>query len=271
MGLQSTAGTLVESVVPLKKSAEPPKKPADTSTSSDGMVLSKGPAIPKSLVDPVLSTETLDRTRDRTITTRPGQRYREEGRAETYHAKSPRTCTNQRVVHVNHHNRELRQDATSNPTTYTTQTHWGTLDTTTPISTRTKAKSRPQSEEKPPTSPSTRAPDEEACPSEPEFIAVSSASKDTLSRLFTSDPKNRKLLHFDTIVAALEDAGLTAKRGGRCSGSAVTFKHRGGKGSITFHSPHPEPKIEFHKQRTWGTRLQNKFGWELAMFVERVG
>lgn len=108
-------------------------------------------------------------------------------------------------------------------------------------------------------------------PDSPEIILVSATSKETLSRLFTSDPKNKKLLHFDAIVKALDDAGLTAKRAGKCMGSAVTFKHRGGKGSISFHCPHPEPKIEFHKQRTWGTRLQNKFGWELETFVERVG
>lgn len=173
------------------------------------------------------------------------------------------------------HTKEVLPDATPEPS-YTEQTYWGTREEDTPTKPQPTAKVRHSSIDNtpPPSSPkailletSIQTPP----PAPAAKIPVSPKTLATLTTLLTSLPQHKQTLHFnDDIIPALNDLGFTAKRGGQCSGSAVTFKHRGG-GSIVFHRPHPDPRIGVHKQRTWGKRLQDKFGWELEMFVLREG
>lgn len=49
-------------------------------------------------------------------------------------------------------------------------------------------------------------------------------------------------------------------------GSEVLFRHVV-FGKITFHKPHPEPKIDPIKLHAWGDRLEKRFGWRRERFV----
>ncbi|KAK4622349.1 hypothetical protein CLAFUR4_07381 [Fulvia fulva] len=83
---------------------------------------------------------------------------------------------------------------------------------------------------------------------------------------------SRKRTVFNDIVAAMSSAGFIVEQSGRCAGSAVTFKdinHVYNGRTITFHRPHPEPRIPQHMLRKWGKRLGDCFGWSLGSFVER--
>ncbi|KAJ7595212.1 hypothetical protein C8J56DRAFT_883440 [Mycena floridula] len=50
-------------------------------------------------------------------------------------------------------------------------------------------------------------------------------------------------------------------------GSAWTFSHPDGKGSVTVHEPHPESVMRVWEARRFGRRLTRRFGWTLESFV----
>ncbi|KAI5360197.1 hypothetical protein Slin14017_G097580 [Septoria linicola] len=111
--------------------------------------------------------------------------------------------------------------------------------------------------------------DSQIVPSPP-VISISATSRDLFARMLVTDPSNRKPVHFEEFVAAMVDAGFSPKRCGRSAGSAVTFKDkRTDAGSIVFHCPHPDPRVDHNKLRTWGGRLNKKFGWEIESLMER--
>ena len=112
--------------------------------------------------------------------------------------------------------------------------------------------------------------DSQPAPPPTPTVFVNATSKAVFERLFAANPTSKKPMHFNDFAAAMIDAGFSAEHAGRCSGSAVTFKsERNGPATITFHQPHPDPKVDHNKLRTWGKRLNQKFGWELESFVER--
>ncbi|KXT08599.1 hypothetical protein AC579_6109 [Pseudocercospora musae] len=103
-------------------------------------------------------------------------------------------------------------------------------------------------------------------------VQVSEASKKLFLRMLGALPVNitgRSPVHFNEFVMTMLDAGFTVEHSGQCRGSGVNFKDTqckyGGR-NISFHRPHPDPKIHHHKLRTWGKRLQDKFGWSEESF-----
>ncbi|EME43365.1 hypothetical protein DOTSEDRAFT_80789 [Dothistroma septosporum NZE10] len=83
---------------------------------------------------------------------------------------------------------------------------------------------------------------------------------------------SRARTSFNDIVAAMRNADFMIEQSGRCAGSAVTFKdykHLYNGRSITFHRPHPEPRVPQHLLRKWGKRLSDVFGWSAKSFVAK--
>lgn len=68
----------------------------------------------------------------------------------------------------------------------------------------------------------------------------------------------------ESFVVALEDAGFMSSKSG---GSAVTFT-KAGLGRITFHRPHPNPKIDQTLLQGWVKRFKKHFRWEKGTFVD---
>lgn len=66
------------------------------------------------------------------------------------------------------------------------------------------------------------------------------------------------------LVQALTDAGMNATQG---SGSAVVFNNS--HGSISLHTPHPEPVVDAYRLRGYGKRHNKWFGWTNETFVLR--
>ncbi|EME45926.1 hypothetical protein DOTSEDRAFT_22049 [Dothistroma septosporum NZE10] len=100
-------------------------------------------------------------------------------------------------------------------------------------------------------------------------VEVSKDSMRLLTRMYASmdDTKaNKGSVKWDDLVAALIDSGFQVTPNG---GSAVTFKDTGGRGSIVFHRPHPDPPLDPIMLRSIGKRLAKWFGWEKESFVER--
>ncbi|KXT06536.1 hypothetical protein AC578_6104 [Pseudocercospora eumusae] len=154
------------------------------------------------------------------------------------------------------------------------QTVWGSADT------QGTPKSRHQLKEKVKTRPDipTPARPEDLEPNIPEHdeeeeqedrIQVSSNTMDIVHRMFVTYGKHMTgSVRWNVFVAALEDAGLAAEHDN--GGSEVTFRDvKRGKGSIVFHAPHPDPRINPICMRAYGKRLQRQLGWSYELFVER--
>jgi hypothetical protein len=86
-------------------------------------------------------------------------------------------------------------------------------------------------------------------------------------RLFDPSAQNRSSIKWLEFVAAMVDAGFVASSNG---GAAVSFQDTNGKGTITFHRPHPLPVLVPVQRKNVAYRLNNRFGWTVESFVERT-
>ena len=134
-----------------------------------------------------------------------------------------------------------------------------------------KVKTRPDVPTPPPTrieDPLQNMPEIDASNEEEDRIEVSS-TMDIVHRMFVTYGKHMTgSVRWNVFVAAMEDAGLAAEHDN--GGSEVTFRDiKRGKGSIVFHAPHPDPRINPICMRAYGKRLQRSFDWSYDLFIER--
>ncbi|KAJ9621645.1 hypothetical protein H2203_007134 [Taxawa tesnikishii (nom. ined.)] len=145
---------------------------------------------------------------------------------------------------------------------YTSQTVWGQdeADNLALLKTKVKDKTRPQHlANEDTTADVAQGPDkQDGTPARPEIIPVSKSSLLLFKHVFPIDE--------DTFVAAMADAGYSAMQH---SGSETRFDRVDGGGSVVFHRPHPETKINPIKLRAWGRTLTRRFGWTRDVSVER--
>lgn len=70
---------------------------------------------------------------------------------------------------------------------------------------------------------------------------------------------------WQTFVRGMTVVGCSVTNSGG-GGSEVLFSHEM-FGKITFHKPHPEPRVDAIKLHAWSQRLQRRFGWSRELFV----
>ncbi|EME87883.1 uncharacterized protein MYCFIDRAFT_169615 [Pseudocercospora fijiensis CIRAD86] len=155
------------------------------------------------------------------------------------------------------------------------QTVWGSEDTQeTPrsrLQMKEKVKTRPdvpilplpRTEDPPQNEGENDVADEQA----EDRLHVSSHTMDIVHRMFVTYGKRMAgSVRWNVFVAAMEDAGLAAEHDN--GGSEVTFRDiKRGKGSIVFHAPHPDPRINPICMRAYGKRLQRQLGWSYDLFT----
>ncbi|KAI1084155.1 hypothetical protein F5B20DRAFT_593269 [Whalleya microplaca] len=101
-------------------------------------------------------------------------------------------------------------------------------------------------------------------------IAVKPHHMVLLAQMFPvpGEPPASRTFRWQQFVDVVTHAGFEARQG---NGSAVVFRHPEIGGTIVFHQPHPEPKIDPIMLSTMGKRLAKWFGWERDMFVVEEG
>jgi hypothetical protein len=153
---------------------------------------------------------------------------------------------------------------------HTLQTTWG--EPAAPIvvqlsQTKPKVKTRP-------TAPPVSSTDDTTWDAEPvaslpssqASMPVSSDSLTLFTRMFTADPSTPGEIYWTEFVSAMADAGCSVMPGG---GSCFTFTHvdeEGQKHSMVFHRPHPEPSMSKERLRSFGSRLNRRWGWSEETF-----
>jgi hypothetical protein len=151
------------------------------------------------------------------------------------------------------------------------QTTWGepAAPTAAQLSqTKLKVKTRP-------TEPSTSSTDDTTSDPKPivspqASIPVSSDSLTLFTRMFTADINTPGEIYWIEFVSAMADAGCSVMPGG---GSCFTFTHvdeEGQKHSMVFHRPHPEPSMSKERLRSFGSRLNRRWGWSEEDFCLKV-
>lgn len=98
-------------------------------------------------------------------------------------------------------------------------------------------------------------------------VLVSSKSLTLFERMFTADPTTPGDIYWTDFVSAMADAGCSVMPGG---GSCFTFTHldeTGQKHSMVFHRPHPEPNMSKERLKSFGSRLNRRWGWSEATFA----
>lgn len=135
-----------------------------------------------------------------------------------------------------------------------------------PLPTRTKMKTRPETQDSPPQS--TQIVEEKKETEDDDVnrprVTVKKDNLNILSKLYP-DSKTKGSVKWTNFVEAMIDAGFAVIQG---SGSAVSFKYTDGK-MIVFHRPHPEPVVDPIMLQAFGKRLRKYFGWERDVFEER--
>lgn len=74
----------------------------------------------------------------------------------------------------------------------------------------------------------------------------------------------KRSVDWNTFSRAMKAVGCALDNGG--GGSEVLFKHDK-FGKITFHKPHPEPRVDPIMLHAWGDRLARRFQWSRERFV----
>ncbi|KAH0164206.1 hypothetical protein KCU67_g5250, partial [Aureobasidium melanogenum] len=154
------------------------------------------------------------------------------------------------------------------------QTTWGEAATPAFIrpAAKSKLKTRPSYPTSPPTDSMSWNTDPVAPPPSPQAfsILVSSKSLTLFVRMFTADPSTPGEIYWTDFVSAMADAGCSVMPGG---GSCFTFTHvdeKEQKHSMVFHCPHPEPSMSKERLRSFGSRLNRRWGWSEATFAVKV-
>ncbi|KAK2593538.1 hypothetical protein QQS21_008761 [Conoideocrella luteorostrata] len=111
---------------------------------------------------------------------------------------------------------------------------------------------------------------EQEQPQIPQKIVVPKRALSIFHLMFPTSPGERcRTIHWDEFVHAMNDAGFVAQSLG---GSAVGFEQVGtadtDSKSISFHRPHPVPKIDpIMLRSSIARRLANRFGWHRDHFI----
>lgn len=85
-------------------------------------------------------------------------------------------------------------------------------------------------------------------------------------KVFPADKNQGKQgVDWQMFVRGMTAVGCSVTNSGG-GGSEVLFSHES-FGKITFHRPHPEPRVDAIKLHAWAQRLQRRFGWSHERFV----
>lgn len=106
---------------------------------------------------------------------------------------------------------------------------------------------------------------EEKAPGEP-IVVPRKTLDEFVSKVFPAEKNEGKQgIDWQTFVRGMTVVGCAVTNSGG-GGSEVLFSHES-FGKITFHKPHPEPKVDAIKLHAWAQRLQRRFGWVRERFV----
>ncbi|KAG6367689.1 hypothetical protein INS49_001884 [Diaporthe citri] len=90
--------------------------------------------------------------------------------------------------------------------------------------------------------------------------------EDFVCKVFPAEKNEGKQgVDWQTFVRGMAAVGCSVTNSGG-GGSEVLFSHEL-FGKITFHKPHPEPRVDTIKLHAWAQRLQRRFGWSREQFV----
>lgn len=102
-------------------------------------------------------------------------------------------------------------------------------------------------------------------PSEP-IVVPRKVFEEFVCKLFPAEKNEGKQgVDWQTFVRGMTAVGCSVTNSGG-GGSEVLFS-RETFGKITFHKPHPEPRVDTIKLHAWAQRLQRRFGWSRERFV----
>lgn len=105
---------------------------------------------------------------------------------------------------------------------------------------------------------------EEEAPSEP-IVVPRKTFGEFVSKVFPAKNEGKQGIDWQTFVRGMTAVGCSVTNSGG-GGSEVLFSHES-FGKITFHKPHPEPKVDSIKLHAWAQRLHRRFGWIRERFV----
>jgi hypothetical protein len=156
------------------------------------------------------------------------------------------------------------------PAGATSQTTWG--ESAAPVTVQ-RDQMKPKTKTRPTAPPTSSAVDSTwnpkpiaQLPSQKASVLVSSDSLTLFTRMFVADPSTPGEIYWTEFVSAMADAGCSVMPGG---GSCFTFTHvddEGQKHSMVFHRPHPEPSMGKERLRSFGSRLNRRWGWSETTF-----
>lgn len=137
---------------------------------------------------------------------------------------------------------------------------------------KTKKKTRPEvpsdvrAEELP--SDLSKLPLEGEAPVEP-IVVPRKNFEEFVCKVFPAERKEGKQgMDWQTFLRGMTAVGCSVTNSGG-GGSEVLFCHEL-FGKITFHKPHPEPRVDAIKLHAWSQRLQRRFGWSRERFVVAI-
>ncbi|KAI0011103.1 hypothetical protein F4779DRAFT_637849 [Xylariaceae sp. FL0662B] len=130
---------------------------------------------------------------------------------------------------------------------------------------------QPQQPPAPRDAPAPAAPEQTEETKEP--IAVKAEDMELLAQMYPlpGEPAGHRTFKWQQFVEVLARTGFEPRQSGSAGGSAVSFYHAESRGTIVFHQPHPEPKVDPVMLLSMGKRLAKWFGWERELFVVRGG
>lgn len=106
---------------------------------------------------------------------------------------------------------------------------------------------------------------EGAAPGEP-IVVPRKVFQEFVCKVFPVEKTEGKQgVDWQTFVRGMTVVGCSVTNSGG-GGSEVLFSHEL-FGKITFHKPHPEPRVDTIKLHAWAQRLQRRFGWSRERFV----
>ncbi|KAF2426552.1 hypothetical protein EJ08DRAFT_681174 [Tothia fuscella] len=137
-----------------------------------------------------------------------------------------------------------------------------------------RSKKKTQGKADPSKAPTPPPPEEDFLEEEPEPIIYTDARSLEVFQAMFFTPKKRAQageIAWSDVLHAMTTIGFTAEQG---DGSARMFKPRdvnieGVVHPITFHAPHPSPKLRRLWARRAGTQLTRQYGWHWGMFKLR--
>lgn len=106
---------------------------------------------------------------------------------------------------------------------------------------------------------------EDTSPREP-IVVPRRTFQEFVCKIFpTGKNEGKKGVDWQMFVRGMTAVGCSVTNSGG-GGSEVLFSHET-FGKITFHRPHPEPRVDAIKLHAWAQRLQRRFGWSRERFA----